>query len=653
MTLGVLAVFTVFAFSGVKHASAATCTFTGSLTIGSTGAEVTCLQTALIAGGYSIPAGATGYFGTQTQAAVSAWQAANMVSPTAGYFGPISQAKWALVMTGGVVYPAGCTSYSGYSTTTGLSCAATVGTWPAGCTSNIGYSPTTGAKCDGSTTGGTTGLAGSDGTISDINTLSQYSNEEVGEGESDVKVLGFEVEASNDGDIALKSINLTFDSTGSTGSDHFDDYVDSVSVWMGSTKIGSADAADFNEDSSGIYSKTITLSSGTIRADDTESFYVSVDAVSNLDSGDITGDSWTVAVNSIRYIDGSGVTTTEESAIPTDIDWATAGDGMAMSFVTFSASADTELKISTDSDSPEAGIVMVDDSDNTDGVSLLKGKLELEGTSDANIDAFPVTLTTSGATDLDEITGSLTLIIDGEEYTESVSTSAATAATITFDNMNFDLSAGDTVDFEIKADINDIETGYFEAGDMLKADVSSTNRSAMDVENEEGDQLSDSTEKSGTATGEYQEFRTSGISVELVDAKATATDSTTAGADVGTFEITFNVTAVGDNVYLATIVSNGYTYVVDDSGVATTGGLSAVVVNNDDTDLSTSYNWFIEEGQTEEITLTVVRQAPPTDTGLYRAVLSGIKWDTDDDQTPDNTYSSNLDAFATDYITLN
>ncbi len=71
------------------------CTFTRSLTLGSSGADVTCLQNALISMGYSIPAGATGYFGAQTQSAVKAWQAAKGVSPAAGYFGPISQAAFA------------------------------------------------------------------------------------------------------------------------------------------------------------------------------------------------------------------------------------------------------------------------------------------------------------------------------------------------------------------------------------------------------------------------------------------------------------------------------------------------------------------------------------------------------------------------------
>src|SRR3989338_3717555 len=81
---------------GTVGTAASSCAFTMDLHTGSTGAQVTCLQNALIAAGYSIPAGATGYFGAQTQAAVMAWQSAAGVSPAAGYFGPISQAAWNL-----------------------------------------------------------------------------------------------------------------------------------------------------------------------------------------------------------------------------------------------------------------------------------------------------------------------------------------------------------------------------------------------------------------------------------------------------------------------------------------------------------------------------------------------------------------------------
>ncbi len=63
--------------------------FSSDLTVGSTGAAVTALQQMLIAKGYLTAVSApTGYFGALTQAAVGKWQAANGISPTAGYFGP-------------------------------------------------------------------------------------------------------------------------------------------------------------------------------------------------------------------------------------------------------------------------------------------------------------------------------------------------------------------------------------------------------------------------------------------------------------------------------------------------------------------------------------------------------------------------------------
>jgi|CXWL01.1.fsa_nt_gi hypothetical protein len=75
--------------------STSACSFTGDLTIGSTGAAVTCLQNALKAGGY-MTANATGYFGGLTKAGVMAWQQSAGVTPAAGYFGAKSRAAFNL-----------------------------------------------------------------------------------------------------------------------------------------------------------------------------------------------------------------------------------------------------------------------------------------------------------------------------------------------------------------------------------------------------------------------------------------------------------------------------------------------------------------------------------------------------------------------------
>lgn len=81
--------------------AAVSCNFTRSLTVGSTGSDVKCLQQYLNGAGHQVaasgpgsPGNETSFFGPLTRAAVAKWQAANSVSPSVGYFGPISRAKY-------------------------------------------------------------------------------------------------------------------------------------------------------------------------------------------------------------------------------------------------------------------------------------------------------------------------------------------------------------------------------------------------------------------------------------------------------------------------------------------------------------------------------------------------------------------------------
>jgi len=585
--------------------SSACYSFTKDLTVGSTGADVSALQAKLSV------SPATGYFGAITKAAVQAYQTSKGISAT-GYVGPLTRAALNACV---VVVPSNPDSNS---------------------SSND--------------------LEGTDGTIATIEQLSSYSNEEIGAGQEGVKIAGFEVTASKDGDIQLKSVKLTFSSTGndSSDSDRLSDYVDSVSIIAGSDVVATADVSDFTKDSTGVYSKTMTLDNLVLNADDDVKMYVAVDAVSNLDSGDIDSDSWTVGIVNIRYVDGGDVTTTEVTAIPSDIDYDTAGDGVAMDFVSFSSAADTELKVTVDSSTPDADIVLVDDNSETDGVVLLKGKIQIKGDSDVWVDELPITLTVTGATDVDNITSSVTLTIDGEDYSETVSTSVVTSATVTFDNLDLTLGAGDTYNFTVSADIVEFpNTTEVTEGDTLTASLSTTNRNQIVAENEEGDALAVG-EKTGSATGKAQEFRTQGVSLALVSTDESVSDGTSNDDDSATFTIKFKVTAVGEDAYVATTVAAGTDYTVDKAGTATTGGVSGVIVNNTDTDLTAGYNWLVEAGSSETLTLTVSKSPYSSDSdGLWRAVLSALRWNSDDSNDTYNSYTSNLDDFATDYVTLN
>lgn len=489
-------------------------------------------------------------------------------------------------------------------------------------------------------------LSGTDGSIQLVTELTQWASEEVGEGQDDVEVLGFDLETTNDGDIMVRSIKVSFDPAGNTGSDNLDDYLTGVTVWMDGEEVGSADVEDFSQDSSDIWSRTITLSDSIVREDSTEEFIVSVDSANTIDSGDISGDSWTVDVESVRYEDGSGVVTT-------DTDGEINGMDVPISFVTFSAASDTELKLSTHEDNPEAGIVVASNTGTTDDVVLLKGELELEGDSDVLLDEFPVTFAPT-TSNFNVMVSSIKLIIDGEEYSESVpSIAAAATASITFNDLDLTIDAGDTIEFEVVAEIAD--TDDFTAGSTITASVTSTNRGHMDVENEQGDNLA-AGEKSGTVGGEAQEFRANGISVDLVGTPtATKSSSDTNNGDTATFEIKFKITAVGDDMYVATTASTSGAannlYAVDYSGTATTTDVTGVLTNDTDAAV-TSGLYLIEEGESETFTLTVLRSPSDTD-DLFRAKLTSIKWDDEaGDTTPDNNYTTNLDDFKTGYVAL-
>ena len=75
------------------------CVFTRSLVFGARGEDVSCLQKYLgLSGYFAFAGGPTGYFGSITRQAVAKWQANNGIMPSAGYFGPISMAKYRVLI---------------------------------------------------------------------------------------------------------------------------------------------------------------------------------------------------------------------------------------------------------------------------------------------------------------------------------------------------------------------------------------------------------------------------------------------------------------------------------------------------------------------------------------------------------------------------
>ncbi|MFA7315459.1 MAG: peptidoglycan-binding domain-containing protein [Candidatus Paceibacterota bacterium] len=580
------AVLLVLGMSSVAHAAV---TFSSPI---DTAQERMDVQTVLNMAGANPVLTVDGKFGPMTNAAVKAFQAKN---------GLVADAII------GMKTRAALNAAQGTSTTGGSS------TVP-GCTSTVGFSPTTGMSC-ATTTVGSSGLNGTAGSIATMTQLSQYSSEEIGAGQTDIKVLGTEVKASNDGDIALTSMKLVFDSSANASgdSDRLTDYISSVSVWMGSTKVATVSASDFNKEDTGIYKKVVTLSNAVVRADKTEKFYVSVDAISNLDSGDIDSDSWSVAIENVRVLDGSGVVTTETSAIPAAIDYDNAGDGVAMLFVSYSSAADTEVQFSIDSASPKETIVTVDTTNTTDNVVLAKGKIKVKGTSDIWLDEVPFLFTTD-ATNVDAVAPTVMLTISGTEFSETMTASAGTTEVITFNDLDLTLKAGTTVDFTISADIEDIETSTFDEGDKLKVELDSTRRASIVAENSQGDSLADGTELTGTSLGEYMHFYSTAPAVEVVSASIVANDNGSSAAASATAKMKVKITAQGGDVYIngddITTASYEFFTFAKDGGDASTSVGSATYATTGTytttTDSSGNEYFTIAEGNSMYVEATLL-----------------------------------------------
>lgn len=654
----------MLALAPVAHAQTACSVGTVNLTVGSTGAAVTCLQQGLIAKGHSIPAGATGYFGAQTKAAVMAWQTAAGVSPAAGYFGPISRAAW-MGTTGGAIGGTstvpGCTSTSGFSPTTGQSCASTTST-VAGCSAGDLFSRTTGMACG--TTGGTpTGLTGAAGSVESFTAISSLSGEEVGESET-VEIAGVEVEADSGSDLALTAVRLDFSTQ--PGNDDLQDFITEVMIKLDGKVVATVDADEFNNDNE--WTKTVSLSSGAIiLKGETKDLTVAVTGVNNVDSDD-AGDDWALDFLTVRYVDAQGASITD-TVTYTPVTW---------DVNTFATAVGVELKVTTGVEAVnESHVINVDDTDETSLVSILSFNLEAEG-SDITIDDFPINFDISSTTgNIDSIASTVYLFADGVEVgSESMTATAGADETITFDNIDYTIDKDDTVAFLVKADFNDTDAATFDEGTTISAQVSATERNAIVADDSTGERIADA-DATGTAVGEAHSLYDIGISVEFVSNSETMTPGAdgTIDDDTVTLKLVFDVTAFDGTVYVSnsatptTAADGAVTAIdVDDGGVlyryeidgtATVSLMSDAVSKVDSTgtvDDDAVDEYTFTDGEKTRVTLTVTRAnaaAEALSDGYHELQLVAIGWSTTQDDDTMNVYEFNLDVFKTDPIFAN
>ena len=501
------------------------------------------------------------------------------------------------------------------------------------------------ADCSVGTTGDTsTGssstLSGGAGDATITSTSTDVENS-AKEDESDVKVLGFQVEADGS-DINVSNVKVVFQNDGfAVSSEKMTDYVDSVSVWMGSKEVGSIDASDFTKDSGSpdTFTKTIALKDAVVGEDKKVKFWVAVSAVSNIDSDDLDAD-WNVSLDTVRYNDATG-------AILSDM------PSLDENFSFDDADTDDNLSIKSSTANPTAATIMVKEDGTSETALIGVFKLDVdEDSSDIKINEIPVVLTindsanTASSDDNTAIIDEVTIKFNGTEYSsdedvESITNGDGTATY--YFNIDGDetIDAGDDAEIKIYAKFND-QDGNYGVGTTVVASVTG---SAIDAEG--ADDLS----ATGTFTGKTHTLSVNAPTVSLVGsptfALSQAIDGVAAGEeDVFLAKFVFNVTAGDEDVY----VSN------DETDISYTqlglGSVDSVVLDPEDNTLDDNVTgaYLVTSGSTEKFTLSFyIRGDNASDKITIDSFAYGFS---DGAAADDETLDSGLSNFKTSTVYL-
>lgn len=585
-------------------------TFNVDLTMGSKGADVTALQNLLIGKGYSIPAGATGYFGAQTRTAVMAWQKAAGISPAAGYFGPKSrQAVNAMASTGG--------------TTTG-------GT------------TTTGSTPVGITTPGVEGIV----TVT-LGATPVPSN--IYAGDKKTGVLGIQIQVQqSDVDVQRVQVNL------GTNTQIFNKVyqqlylLDPAGNVLGQT--GPLSLGGNVVKSGSNYYVTLSGFHYVIPKGTTKTLAIAADLYPSIDSA-YTSTSYTLQIdaNGVRTTDGAGI----DQYGPT-----TAFSRSATPSANLVDSA--SLQISTDSATAKAnGIVATGGSSNNqyDAYPILTFDLFAQK-DNVQVTDFAGTVSKTGT---GAATGTTAYLYDGSTLVGSASINSSTGA-FTMSNINLWVNKDTTKVLTLKVDVRSANA----TAATLSATVTAANVTAL---NSQGSSVT----PTGSATSNSVVVRSKGpvftlVSKSIAKSAGSSQNNVSTSSAVATF--TYTIQALGGDVTFGTTgsttpafgtsttyfqiykagtastqtVASTTGYSTPSTGVVTTGigPNSFKLQQNNSVTLPVSFTF---EGRTTAGSLL--------STDSYAVGVEGIKWSVDDGATMQTSnFMSGLIDWRTDTVSM-
>ncbi len=584
--------------------ASANAAFSAYLTVGSTGADVSALQTWLISQGFAIPAisnGAaqTGYFGQQTKAAVVKYQA-SVGLPATGFVGPLTIAK----LNGGAVAMAPVACPAGYT-----------------CTANPGTTPVTPATPGVITTPGVAGTLA-------VSLQGSPSGASLDKGESE-DVVRYKLQAAAS-DMQVTSIAIDFDA-------RLWLYASSITIKDDNGAVvaqkNNLNANDFTELTVGSdYRLYVPVNYVVPR---TQSKYLTV-SLTMLGISD--RDSATITINDlqVRSVDGTGVTDTQ--SVSDDRTFSYTGTNTGSIIATISPSA------------PLKRLVQISNSTQTNDVVI--GKFDLKSQNrDSVVRTLKVYINTDG-TSVNTLFTRVKIMVDGQSYTANTTDTSApnttSSSTLTFSDLKINLVKDTPKTITVLGDVAQPSSIGALDGKMASTTIKANGANVVAEDNT----YNSITVNSGTLTSSDSIFSASGAVLSNMSAVVGTANQGSIGGVSGTVSkdvsFTYTITAGDNTLYVAAApntalatTSTGYGSAANASTTITSVTATPSEVAGD----SAGTYFIVPAGGSRTFRWAGTMQYDaPRGTVLRTFYVTSVKYDTDTTNLNDNTINYNLGA---------
>lgn len=557
------------AIATLAFVSVAAASFDKNLSVGSTGSDVSALQTWLISKGFNIPAVAAdaskaGYFGQQTKTAVMAYQKSVNV-PATGFVGPLTRA-----------------------TLNGSPAEHTAMTLPFPCPA--AYTAPAGWTCPGTTPvvvtpgTGTITTPGIPGTLI-YNLQSTFNNSTLDKGKT-VDVARYKLQASAS-DMQVSSLSFDVNKrlwlyvSAITLKD------DAGNVIASKTGLTSSDFSELNVGDS--YRLTLPLSYVVPRA---TSKYITINLTAQSATDRTSTDTITITSSQARAVDGTGVNDTQTDPTDRNVAWT--------------GSSNAAIVTTIDSASPSTKLVQISTSVETDNVVL--GVFDIKSQNTATmLRTLKVSVRTSGNT-VNGLFNDIKLKIGGNTWSadsiDTASPNTVSSSSVTFTNLNTTLTKDTYVSVTVLGKVAKNVTGS--ASTTLYA-----NATNIVVEDSSYAAVSVNT---ATIAANTQSFTTSGVVVVNPLVTKGQKTVTNAGTTTETFSLAFGLTAGDNPIYVAKAIGTAITATSSNTAVTITS--TDFSVNDSNNDGATYF--YIAPGQTKIFTATYFASANPESSTVFK-----------------------------------